>query len=589
MSEKEKIVIGIDFGTSRSGFAYSFIGDKEQQIYGNNDWKDFKTDSAILLKKDKNGDCRGGANLIEIVEFGQEAIRKYVEMLEEEEGELYELFRYYKMALYKSRTFVKSVSGSVFKLVDVIAMSLQWIKDTALQHINLTVRTPIETDQVRWVLTVPAIWSEKAKHFMRMCAHRGGLVDNEESEHLLLIHEPEAAAIEGFFSANPIVSEEVFESGKVLILDAGSGTIDITVLEIDRSQRENSDKIKVIIPAKGGSDGSNTIDKNFVTFLKKFLGTDDFESNPDFIDLFQKWIEEKHRVKLDYKKATTPIRFTIQESLSGETPVEELVQKWNEGKEKTDQTFIKSGMLNKRSIKLSKAFLASLFDKPVNNVLQNIEKVFNKYQQTLHDVKDILMVGSYSNSDILYHAVKKKFEDDPYNLTVLVGTNPGRAIVFGAVRYGLNPNILSSRTYEYNYGLLWYPRFEEEKHKQSKKISKGNYWLCKDVFKLLVEKDVAIKVDYVKPQEFISMGRDLTLEIYRTKRELDPNVVYYIDEDGFEFFGSTIIRNIQSENDQPVGITIEFKFGGTMIKVGVVNKENNMAFPGTIVYKEKNI
>ncbi|KAJ6245218.1 hsp70 family protein [Anaeramoeba flamelloides] len=147
MSEKEKIVIGIDFGTSRSGFAYSFIGDKEQQIYGNNNWTDFKTDSAILLKKDKNGDCRGGANLIEIVEFGQEAIRKYVEMLEEEEGELYELFRYYKMALYKSRTFVKSVAGSVFKLVDVIAMSLQWIKDTALQHINLTVRTPIETDQ----------------------------------------------------------------------------------------------------------------------------------------------------------------------------------------------------------------------------------------------------------------------------------------------------------------------------------------------------------------------------------------------------------------------------------------------------------
>ncbi|KAJ3442902.1 hsp70 family protein [Anaeramoeba flamelloides] len=526
MSEKEKIVIGIDFGTSRSGFAYSFIGDKEQDIYGNNNWTDYKTDSAILLKKDKNGDCRGGASLIEIVEFGQEAIRKYVEMLEEEEeGDMYELFRYYKMSLYKSRTFVKSVAGSVFKLVDVIAMSLQWLKDTALQHINLTVRTPIETDQVRWVLTVPAIWTEKAKHFMRVCAHRGGLIDNEDSEHLLLIHEPEAAAIEGLFSAKAIVSEEVFESGKVLILDAGSGTIDITVLEIDRSQRENSYKIKVIIPAKGRSDWSNTIDKNFVSFLQKFLGTEDFKSNPDFIDLFQKWIEEKHRVRLNYKKSTTPIRFTIQESLSGETPVEDLVKKWNEGKEKTDQTFIKSGMLNKRSIKLSKAFLASLFDKPVNNVLQNIEKVFKKYEQTLHDVKDILMVGSYSNSDILYHAVKKKFEDDPYNLTVLDGTNPGRDIAFGAV----------------------------------------------------------------KPQEFISMGRDLTLEIYRSKRELDTDVVYYIDEEDFEFFGSTIIRNIQSENDQPVGITIEFKFGGTMIKVDVVNKENNMTFPGTIVYKEKNI
>ena len=33
-------------------------------------------------------------------------------------------------------------------------------------------RNPIRSDQIRWVITVPTIWSNKAKQFMRSAAHK---------------------------------------------------------------------------------------------------------------------------------------------------------------------------------------------------------------------------------------------------------------------------------------------------------------------------------------------------------------------------------------------------------------------------------
>jgi len=45
------------------------------------------------------------------------------------------------------------------------------------------------------VLTVPALWSEEHKFFMRKAAQEGGLIENSNSSNLLLSLEPEGASI----------------------------------------------------------------------------------------------------------------------------------------------------------------------------------------------------------------------------------------------------------------------------------------------------------------------------------------------------------------------------------------------------------
>ena len=48
-------------------------------------------------------------------------------------------------------------------LLDVIAISLQYIKDEAVREVNSSQMVPVRLDEIQWLVTVPAIWSDVAK------------------------------------------------------------------------------------------------------------------------------------------------------------------------------------------------------------------------------------------------------------------------------------------------------------------------------------------------------------------------------------------------------------------------------------------
>lgn len=53
----------------------------------------------------------------------------------------------------------------------------------------------VHEDSLVWCLTVPALWGEQAKAAMRMAALRAGMIRTAESDRLVIIIEPEAAAL----------------------------------------------------------------------------------------------------------------------------------------------------------------------------------------------------------------------------------------------------------------------------------------------------------------------------------------------------------------------------------------------------------
>lgn len=93
-------VVAIDFGTSYSGFAFSFIKDKgKDAIFMNMDWANeqggqtSKTPTCLLLKPDLSFDS-----------FGYEAIEKYSSLQNESEEKEYLFFKHFKMALHSNET-----------------------------------------------------------------------------------------------------------------------------------------------------------------------------------------------------------------------------------------------------------------------------------------------------------------------------------------------------------------------------------------------------------------------------------------------------------------------------------------------------
>ena len=82
-------------------------------------------------------------------------------------------FQNYKMALQPaSNGFdqVKALDGSTWSLLEVVSKTLRYVKEEALRECGRSMPSGMDPKDVQWVLTVPAIWMDGAKGFMRKAA-----------------------------------------------------------------------------------------------------------------------------------------------------------------------------------------------------------------------------------------------------------------------------------------------------------------------------------------------------------------------------------------------------------------------------------
>ena len=77
-----------------------------------------------------------------------------------------------------TETTIKAANGESMKAKNVFAHSIGFLKDEAIKVIRQrTGDDNYNTDDIQWVLTVPAIWTPKAKQFMREAAYEVGSLD----------------------------------------------------------------------------------------------------------------------------------------------------------------------------------------------------------------------------------------------------------------------------------------------------------------------------------------------------------------------------------------------------------------------------
>jgi molecular chaperone DnaK (HSP70) len=121
-----------------------------------------------------------------------------------------------------------AVDGRSLPLMEVIKYTLKYISEQALQKLQEQVGKVVPA-KIRWLLTVPALWSEEHKMFMRKAAVAANIIDSTNSQNLLLCLEPEGASIQCREDAEKTVREQMVKNSIVMVLDCGGGTVDITV------------------------------------------------------------------------------------------------------------------------------------------------------------------------------------------------------------------------------------------------------------------------------------------------------------------------------------------------------------------------
>ncbi|XP_053376193.1 heat shock 70 kDa protein 12A-like [Mercenaria mercenaria] len=246
------VVVAIDFGTTYSGWAFSFRHEYERDPIkvSSKNWQggtlvSQKGPTCILIKPDgKTTDS-----------FGYDAESKYAEKAEENEQDQWFFYKRFKMMLFKDKGMERNAtledeSGKKLPAMTVFSLCIDYLKKDVLDTLGRQVDIGLSVSDIHWVLTVPAIWNDAAKQFMREAAQKAEI----PAKNLTICLEPEAASIYCRHlpvSKSSTVGEKTslaqFSSGtKYLVLDAGGGTIDITVHEVT-----DSGELKELYKASG--------------------------------------------------------------------------------------------------------------------------------------------------------------------------------------------------------------------------------------------------------------------------------------------------------------------------------------------------
>ncbi|XP_061165028.1 heat shock 70 kDa protein 12A-like [Saccostrea echinata] len=491
---KKLIVAAIDFGTTFSGYAFSFR-DNWGKVLTNN-WQggsliSHKAPTVLLLN-----------SKAEFVAFGYEAEDKYASLTEEGDHEDHYLFQRFKMILHQDEELnrgvkCKDVSGKELEAGQVFAHCIRYLKKHLIDEINKSTLGTTDSD-IEYVLTVPAIWGDKAKMFMREAAVKAGI----KADHLIMALEPEAASI--YCQHLPFEKQDlsattlgVVKPGtKYMVVDLGGGTADITI-----HQKAEDNTLEELMPASGGPWGGKSVDDAFMKFLTDLAGEKAMknlkeESMEDYVEILRSF-ETKKRTILPEKEGNTTM--TIPQSYFNQS---KKCHKVKDFKEIIDNNTTSKGKVSSAAGKLKwkNEHFREFFKKTIDSIVKHIDELF--HEELVRDVGIILMVGGFSECELVQKAIKDHFKDK----RVIIPEEAGLAVVKGAVYFGHVPQAISRRSARYTYGIQTWPEFNDNVHPKGKRIVINGKPRCKDVFFKYVKKGERITPGFSKSQIFQALG-----------------------------------------------------------------------------------
>ncbi|XP_056013353.1 heat shock 70 kDa protein 12B-like isoform X2 [Ostrea edulis] len=422
------MVAAIDLGTVLSGYAFSFRYEFEKDplkimtsnwIGGSPSLPYIKTPSVVLLKPNKTFHA-----------FGCEAENKYASLVEDNEHEGWLYFKRFKMTLHQNKslkrtTTIKDVNGEEMPAMTIFTMAIKYFKDHLMGTLKSRV-VNITEDVILWVLTVPAIWDDGAKQFMREAAAEAGIL----REQLLLVSEPEAAI---FYYSHFPMETNFFEPGtKYMVLDLG-GTCDTTVVEVQSNQ-----SLRELHHVTDFALAGTKVDDAFYQFLAKLFGNDVLstlkdENMDDYIAIFREFELKKLTFKPESEtKVTIILPFRLLEIFEEQTE-ETLIEVLQQTRYAETVQFIGD------RLRIRPEIFKEFFSHTLQGIIQHITEIMQSFQG--ESVSKILLVGDFSNSPMVLNAIKESFP----NKTVTTPADPGLVVLKGAVLFGQTPRTVSCR------------------------------------------------------------------------------------------------------------------------------------------------
>ncbi|XP_052793109.1 heat shock 70 kDa protein 12B-like [Mya arenaria] len=556
--KKDKMLVAaIDFGTTYSGYAFSFKHDYQtdpSKVSTNQNWVAGSM-SLVSLKAptvalfDENQKFHS---------FGYEAENNYSELALDEEHEKYYFFKRFKMRLHGKKIQrdieIDDDRGRKMTAMLVFSEIIRYLKDHLLKLLEMR-GTGVDNKDIHWVLTVPAIWSDSAKQFMRETATKAGI----EGGQLSIALEPEAASLYcQLIPTNKIHGSEgakfaVASPGtKYMVIDLGGGTADITV-----HQRQADGGLKELHKASGGAWGGTKVDEEFYQLLIRLIGA----------PVWSKFCEEHTADFLDLQRELETKKRTIKPESSGKITIKvpvTIVQTYEKESEESIDDAISGSNYNGKikwmgdKMRIEAPVFKNLFKSCSDKIVNHIKDLL-----AMPDVQGtniFLMVGGFSESAMLQNAIITSLPKSK----VIIPDEPGLCVLKGAVIFGHRPIAITSRVSKYTYGINISPPFDPAIHKEDHRVSVGGIDRCRDIFKRYIQEGETVRVGEARSGKHVTLKssqKEMLLKIFASPKR-EP---MYVDEEDCETLGKVVVNLPDSE--EKIRVEVKMMFGETELTV----------------------
>ncbi|XP_053375615.1 heat shock 70 kDa protein 12B-like [Mercenaria mercenaria] len=602
-----KLVVALDIGSTYSGYAWQERSEFEtnrSEIHFNTNWgagalQLHKTTTCILIECQKNEDktsyiregqrqedtisfpygiVRNGNDEIKI-KIGHEAERAYSVRAKRQQdthelaGHCY-FFNRFKLQLYNTgfhrEQLVEDQIGQQLPLFDVMSSFIKALKDHCLKKLE-TNGLNVELSKTLFVVTVPAIWSDEAKKFMRDATVEAGI----GKKNVLLALEPEAAAINCLHlpeDQRKEMNELGMKGQKFLVADLGGGTADLSAVEV-----EENGFLKEICQPLGDPVGGQRINDAFLQVCH-----DNFKGD-GWKETFSKVTPlEMLKMEADFERKKVTIGAEDPEGQMIELEVPPLVRDKLEDKTilLKENNYLK---FEDRELVFDSSLIRDkLFKETCNVIYTTIGKVLNN--EKAKGLKTVVLVGGFAESPIVVGNIRQMIAKDFPDVKVVVPSSPFKAVLKGAVLFGQDPMIFRSRISRDTFGIQTNRVFDAKIHDETKrwKNEKDRTSYCKHIFVVHVRKGQSVVLGSKQPVEIYQpMNTDqteLTLPIYTSS---SPNPKY-TDEKGCKEIGKIKIdmRDTKGRTDRKVEVTMIY--GGTELSIIAKDKASGKEYNADI-------
>ncbi|MFE2169652.1 Hsp70 family protein [Streptomyces sp. NPDC059447] len=557
-----RVVAAIDFGTHGSGFAWAVLPagadiPGERQIDYPDQWDDApvtypKNLSALFLDPD-------GADR----HWGYSARRAGAA------GEPGRLEHGFKMWLRTEDrepglSQGNGLVGTPEQAVPLIAAYLRRLREAALERI-VTGGGFLESD-IRWCLTVPAIWEPEERNLMREAARQAGFPAHDRGR-LLLVTEPEAATV---YCAQDAAGIGGLGSLATLVVDCGGGTVDIAAY---RSRTDGS--LEQLHPPKGGKLGSNYINRRFqLQVLAPRLGREAFKALEAAPAQLLELMDAFERVKTSFRgDGDSVVRIPI--SLKASRIIDP-----HGGSERlaAEQQGVDDHIVIEPDV------MRGLFQGTIDPLVQLVSTEIHKLladPAVAADGLRVVLVGGFAQSPYVQSRLGRHIEQEfPGGVQLMIPPNPSRAVLGGAVHYACRPEVVHSRRAANTYAVEISARrkfggvLRESGALRELTITKvkGKGAFRDGVLDPLVLMGDSVQVGSELTYSLVPLSsdqRELRVALYAVPQVTDLTV----KTPGARLLGSVVVDLSESLHRAVEQRTVDlyFTFGGTEIGVAVVN------------------